>query len=167
MNLDPQRQFAFSWDDPAVTAEAAKTMSGLEFLQAIAGGRLPQPPIGLALNYRLIEAEPGRAVFVLEPHELQYNPIGTVHGGVVATVLDSAMSCAVQSLLPAGVIYTTVEIKVNFVRPVTLASGRLRGIGQALHSGRRLATAEGQLVDAAGKLYGHGTTTCLILDSSQ
>jgi uncharacterized protein (TIGR00369 family) len=164
MNSDSQRQYSFTWQDPLATAEAAKTMSGLEFLQAIAGGRLPQPPIAHALHYRLADAEPGRAVFVLDPHELQYNPIGTVHGGVVATVLDSAMSCAVQSLLPAGVGYTTAEIKINFVRPVTLASGRLQAIGTALHQGRRLATAEGRLVDAAGKLYGHGTTTCLILN---
>ncbi|MGO8949973.1 MAG: PaaI family thioesterase, partial [Ktedonobacterales bacterium] len=111
----------------------------------------------------LLEVDEGRALFVVQPAEYHYNPIGVVHGGLAATLLDSAMSCAIQTTLPAGVGYTTLEIKVNFVRPITLDSGELRCEGKVVHGGSRTATAEGQLLDQAGKLYAHGTTTCIIL----
>jgi uncharacterized protein (TIGR00369 family) len=138
-------------------------MSGLEFLQSIISGELPPPPIADTLGFRLAEAIPGRVVFVAQPAEYHYNPIGVVHGGLAATLLDSCMSCAVLSNLPAGVGYTTLEIKVNYTRPITTETGELRAEGAVVHAGNMTATAQGRLVDQAGKLYAHGTTTCIIL----
>ena len=112
---------------------------------------------------RLAQIEEGEAVFELMPAEQHYNPIGVVHGGIAFTMLDSAMGCSVQSLLPAGKGYTTLEIKANLVRAVTLQTGPIRAIGKIVHMGRQTATAEGRLEDAAGKLYAHATTTCIIL----
>jgi uncharacterized protein (TIGR00369 family) len=105
----------------------------------------------------------GRVVFSAEPAEYHYNPLGTVHGGIAATLLDSAMGCAVQSLLPAGTGYTTLEIKVNYLRPITSATGPVTCEGKIIHLGGRVATAEARLSDATGKLYAHGTTTCILL----
>jgi uncharacterized protein (TIGR00369 family) len=144
-------------------AEAQRHMSGLEFLQSIISGELPIPPIAATLGFRLAQAVAGRVVFVAQPAEYHYNPIGVVHGGLAATLLDSCMSCAIQSTLPAGVVYTTLELKVNFIRPITLGTGELRSEGTVVHAGSMTATAEGRLVDQAGKLYAHGTTTCIIL----
>jgi len=138
-------------------------MSGLELLQAILDGKQPAPPIARTLNYRLTEISTGRAVFTGTPSLDHYNPIGTVHGGYVATLLDSAMGCAVHTTLPAGQGYTTLEFKVNFVRPVLDTTGELRAEGVVIHAGKRTATAESRLLDGAGKLYAHATTTCLIL----
>ncbi len=152
----------YSWQDPVPSANAARQKSGLDFLSEMIGGRLPQPPIAQTLDFRLAEAAEGTAVFEIDCSEFHYNPLGAVHGGVIATLLDSAMSCAVQTLLSAGQGYTTVEIKVNFVRPVLQDSGKLRCVGSVVHGGRRIATAEGKLVDEEGKLYAHGTTTCFI-----
>jgi uncharacterized protein (TIGR00369 family) len=152
-----------TWQDPLIGAQAAPGMSGLVYLQALLAGDLPAPPIARLLNFRLAEVSEGRAAFVCEPAEYHYNPIGMVHGGLISTLLDSAMGCAVQSTLPAGVGYTTAELHINFVRPLTHATGEIRCEAAIIHSGRRLATAEGRVFDRAGKLYGHGTTTCLIL----
>jgi uncharacterized protein (TIGR00369 family) len=138
-------------------------MSGIDFLRAIRDGRLPPPPIAELLGFRLVEVDPGHAVFEVLPGEQHYNPIGVVHGGLAMTLLDSAMGCAVQSHMPAGAGYTTLEAKSNLVRAVTGKSGILRAIGKLIHVGSRVATAEGRLVDAAGKLYAHATTTCLVL----
>lgn len=144
--------------------ESLTHMSGLEFLAAIRDGRLPGPPIGLVLAFRLIEVEHGRAVFEGRPSFEHYNPIGTVHGGYASTLLDSCMACAVQSTLPRGTGYTTLEFKVNLVRAITVDTGVVRAEGKALTVGRRIGTAEGRLVDSAGKLLAHGTTTCLIME---
>ena len=146
-----------------ITARAAREMSGLEFLTAISEGLLPAPPIGHLLGMRPVEVSTGRVVFALEAGEHLYNPIGGVHGGVLSTLLDSAISCAVQSTLGAGTGYTTVELKVNFIRPVTSETGALRCEGTVVHAGRTIATGEGRLTGADGKLYAHGTATCLIL----
>jgi uncharacterized protein (TIGR00369 family) len=159
----PLRSRTITWSDPTTSAEAGRHLSGLEFMRAIIAGELPAPPIAVTLGFAIKEVEVGRVVFVGYPAEYQYNPIGVIHGGLAATLLDSAMSCAVQSMLPAGVGYTTLEIKVNFVRPITTSTGELRCEGTALHLGSRTGTAEGRLIDQAGKLYAHGTTTCLIL----
>jgi len=140
-----------------------RNSSGLEFLQKFALGELPRPPIGALMDFKLLEVGPGRAVFTVEPAEYHYNPIGTVHGGLAATLLDSAMSCAVHSMLPPGVGYTTLEMKVNFVRALTVATGTVRSEGSVIHMGSRTATAEGRIVDLSGKLYAHATTTCLVL----
>lgn len=159
---NPPRARTITWDDPMIGALAAPGLSGLEYMEAIIDGRLPRPPITMLLNFRLAEVSEGRAVFVCEPAEYHYNPIGAVHGGLIATLLDSAMGCAVHTLLPAGVAYTTLELHINFVRPLTKDTGLIRSEANVLHSGRRLATAEGKVFDRAGKLYGHGTTTCMI-----
>jgi uncharacterized protein (TIGR00369 family) len=158
-----RRHITASWSDPAALAEAGRTMSGMEFLQAIREGRLPAPPIAELLGFKLVEVDTGHAVFEVLPGEQHYNPIGVVHGGLAMTLLDSAMGCAVHSHMPAGGGYTTLEAKTNLVRPVTSKTGLLRAIGKVLHLGSRVATAEGRLVDGDGKVYAHATTTCIIL----
>jgi uncharacterized protein (TIGR00369 family) len=149
--------------NPKQLAEAGRSMAGIEFLRAIRDGKLPHPPICALLNYRLVEVEPGHAVFEITPGEQHYNPIGVVHGGIAMTLLDSAMGCAVQTQMPAGGGYTTAEAKTNLVRAITSETGRLRAIGKVLHLGKRVAIAEGRLEDPAGKLYAHATTTCIVL----
>jgi uncharacterized protein (TIGR00369 family) len=148
--------------DPREVAEEGLKLSGMEYIQAIFRGELPAPPISELMGFRGVEAAPGRAVFELEPGPQHYNPIGSVHGGVALTLLDSAMGCAVHTLLEAGVAYTTLEVKTNFVRPITAETGVIRCEGIVIHLGSRIATAEGKLTDSTGKLLAHGTTTCLI-----
>jgi uncharacterized protein (TIGR00369 family) len=158
-----ERSLTVHWEDPRNLGEAARGLSGLEFLQKIVSGELPPPPIAALMNFELVELSEGQAIFAVEPKEYHYNPIGVVHGGLAAILLDSAMGCAVHSTLPAGAGYTTLEIKVNFVRPITADTGRVRAEAKLIHLGGRTATAEGQVIDEAGKLYAHATTTCLIL----
>ena len=146
-------------------AAACRTMSGIDFLRAIRDGRLPPAPMATLLGFSLVEVEPGHAVFECVPGERHYNPIGVVHGGLAMTLLDSAMGCCVQSAMPPGAGYTTLEAKTNLVRAITIATGRLRAIGKLVHAGKRVATAEGRLEDAAGKLYAHASTTCIVLNS--
>ncbi len=146
------------------TLEEIGSCSGLDFLRRIADGTVPQPPIAATLGFRLSEAAPGLAVFTMTPDFRHYNPIGTVHGGMASTLLDSCMSCAVQTHLAKGQGYTTLELKVNLVRPITAATGPIRAEGRSLHVGRRSGTAEGKILDAKGTLLAHGTTTCLIFD---
>lgn len=159
----PERSRLVRWQDPQFTAAKAAQMSGLAFFQAWLNGQIPPPPIGELMNMSLAEVADGRVVFTLPPAEYHFNPIGSVHGGVTATILDSAMACAVHTRLPAGGAYTTLEIKINYLRPITADTGLLTAVGQVIHMGRRMATAEGRLADAAGKLYAHGTTTCMVL----
>ena len=141
-------------------------MTGIEFLRAIRDGRLPPAPMATLLGFRLVEVEPGHVVFEVVPGEQHYNPIGVVHGGLAMTLLDSAMGCAVQTHVAAGSAYTTLEAKTNLVRAITAETGPLRAIGRTLHVGKRMATAEGRLEDASGKLYAHATTTCMLLNGS-
>jgi uncharacterized protein (TIGR00369 family) len=149
--------------DPRKVAEQGLKLSGIEYVQAIFRGELPAPPISDLIGFRGVEAEPGRAVFEMTPGPQHYNPIGSVHGGVALTLLDSAMGCAVHTLLDAGVGYTTLEVKTNFVRAITAETGVIHCEGTVLHLGSRIATAEGRLTDAEGKLLAHGTTTCLVI----
>jgi uncharacterized protein (TIGR00369 family) len=142
--------------------ETMKSVSGLEFLRRISDGRLPTPPIAALLGFRLAEVSEGYARFEMTPEFRHYNPIGVVHGGLAATLLDSCMGCAVQTHLPAGTSYTTLEIKINFVRALTEQTGPIRAEARTLHVGRRAGTAEGKLIDAKGTLFAHGTTTCMI-----
>lgn len=144
--------------------EEMRKRSGLEFLRDIASGVLPLPPIGKTLNFFLLEADEGRAVFQGTPTFEFYNPIGTIHGGWAATLLDSCMACAVQTTLKKGQAYTTAELKLNLVRPLTDQTGPVRAEGKVIHAGRQIATSEGRLFGPDGKLYAHGTTTCMIFD---
>ncbi|MCP9493608.1 MAG: PaaI family thioesterase [Pyrinomonadaceae bacterium MAG19_C2-C3] len=162
MSETRNRTRIINWEEPRSPAELGKDLSGLEFLQKMMAGEVPRPPISLLMNFALTELSEGSAVFTCEPDEYHYNPLGTIHGGLAATVLDSAMACAVHSTLPAGVAYTTLEIKINYVRPMTVRTGVVRGEARVIHTGGRVATAEGKVVDANGKLYAHGTTTCMI-----
>jgi uncharacterized protein (TIGR00369 family) len=145
--------------------KTATAMSGLEFLHAMRGGRFPAPPIAEVLNFLPVEAEHGRAVFEGIPSDRFRNPLGTVHGGWMSTMLDSALGCAVHSTLKAGQGFTTVDLAVSFVRAVHQSTGRMRCEAKVIHAGGRIATAEGRLVDAEGKLYAHGTTTCLVMSA--
>jgi uncharacterized protein (TIGR00369 family) len=144
--------------------DEVKSYSGLEFLRRIADGSVPQPPITATLGFRLAEVAPGFALFTMTPEFRHYNPIGAVHGGVASTLLDSCMSCAVQTRLEKGWGYTTLELKVNLVRPITEKTGAIRAEGRSLHVGRRSGTAEGKILDAKGTLLAHGTTTCLVFE---
>ena len=163
----PARTRTVTWEDPLVSARAGASLSGIDYLRAIAQGKLPPPPIALLLGFDIEEVEEGRVVFTAETGEHQYNPIGVVHGGVAATLLDSAMGCAVHSRLPRGRGYTTLEIKVNLVRPLTKDTGLVRAEGRVLHRGRTVATADGEIKDASGKLYAHATTTCMIFPANK
>jgi uncharacterized protein (TIGR00369 family) len=159
---DTARTRTVTWADPAVHAWRATSGPGLEILQRVVAGEMPHAPMADLLGYRLIEVAEGLAVFTCTPAEYHYNPAGHVHGGFAATLLDSAMGCAVYTTIDTGSTYTTVEIKVNYLRPVTVATGPVRAVGTLLHRGRKTAMAEGRLEDAAGKLLAHATTTCLI-----
>ncbi len=139
-------------------------LSGLQFMQGMLAGSQPYPHIAETLDFALVEAEFGKAVFQGTPQLKHYNPIGSLHGGWYATLLDSALGSAVQTTLPVGRAYTTVELSVNLVRGATQKTGPLRAIGTVIHSGRQLATAEARIVGPDGKLYAHGTTTCLVFD---
>jgi uncharacterized protein (TIGR00369 family) len=157
-----ERTRTVTWGNPLVSAEAAKTMSGQDYLQAIMDGKLPPAPISRTLGYTLIEVGEGRSVFECEPAEYHYNPIGVVHGGLAATLLDSALGVAVHSALRIGSAYTTIELHINYVRPLTMTTGRVRAEGEVIHVGRSMATAQGRIVDQTGKLYAHATATCMI-----
>ncbi|HWX00230.1 PaaI family thioesterase [Collimonas sp.] len=149
--------------DPGVASlEQLKQYSGVEFLQRILAGELPIPPIAQTLDFNLLEAEPGRVIFQGTPGMQHYNPIGSVHGGYFCTLLDSALGCAVQSVLPKGSGYTTLELKVNLIRALTDKTGPVRAIGKVIQVGGRVGVAEANIVDVDGKIYAHATTTCLV-----
>jgi uncharacterized protein (TIGR00369 family) len=157
------RELTVSWQDPTALASRAQESSGVDFLRAIVAGELPKAPIQELLGFSLDEAEEGRVVFSLQPGEQHYNPIGSVHGGVAATLLDSAMGAAVHSTLPQGSGYATLEVKFNLVRAITAETGRVVAEGNVIHAGKTVATVEASLRSAAdGKLLAHGTSTCLI-----
>jgi uncharacterized protein (TIGR00369 family) len=139
-------------------------LSGLEQMRAMLRGELPYPPIARTLDFMLVEVDEGRAVFQGTPGEAHLNPMGTVHGGWYATLLDSALGCAVQTALPAGRAYTTAELSVNLVRAIGAKAPRVRAEGKVVHCGRQLATAEARLYGPDGTLYAHGTTTCLVFE---
>ena len=156
------RRRSYGWEDPAVSAATARERDGISFLREIVAGKIPPPPIAATLGFGLVSVEPGRAVFDIVPAEYHYNPIGSVHGGVYATLCDSACGCAVHSMLPAGAYYTSMDLSTRFIRPVTTGSGRLLCEGTVTHLGSRTALAEARLTDADGRLYAHATSSCLI-----
>ena len=145
-----------------VSTDVVKTMSGLDFLRAIMRGEYPLPPICRVLDFRPAEMDVGVAVFEGVPSGEFYNPLGSVHGGYAATLLDSAMGCAVHTTLRPGVGYTTLEFKINFLRPLSDKTGKVRAEARVLHTGTTIGTAEGKLIDSRGKTFAHATTTCLI-----
>jgi uncharacterized protein (TIGR00369 family) len=161
------RERTFTWSDPVATAAAAAGRSGAEFLAAMVAGEIPPPPLMQALDFGRWAFGEGTASFGITPQEFHYNPIGMVHGGVFATLLDSACGCAVHTLLPAGVFYTSLDLSVKFLRPVTIATGPITASGSVVHLGRRTALAEGRITDTAGKVYVTATSSCLILRPDQ
>ncbi|MGB3865803.1 MAG: PaaI family thioesterase [Xanthobacteraceae bacterium] len=142
--------------------EVLASMSGLAFLQKMFSGELPHATMMAQVGLTGGSAEEGFVVFRAVPGPQHYNPIGTVHGGLAATLLDSAMGCAVQSMLPAGTVYTSLEFKISLIRAITRDTGEVSAEGRALTVGRRVGTAEGRLIDRNGRLLAHGTTTCLV-----
>jgi len=157
------RSLTVTWQDPHAAFATGKALSGIDYMNEMIAGRIAPPPIMNLMGFRLTKVGEGLAVFECEPGEQHYNPIGVVHGGLAMTLLDSAMGCCVHTRLPANVGYTTLEAKVNMVRAITGKTGVVRATGRVIHLGGKTATAEGRLEDAAGKLYAHGTTTCIIL----
>jgi len=151
-------------DADTAPQEQIAARTGMQMFEAIFAGEFPPAPIGDTLDFVPIRMEPGAAVFQGRPQRRHYNPLGTVHGGWFATLLDSAVGCAVHSTLPAGKGYTTLELKVNMVRPLNDRVPLVRAEGKVIHAGRQVATAEGRIVGPDGKLYAHATTTCLIFD---
>ncbi|MEI9803993.1 MAG: PaaI family thioesterase [Pseudolabrys sp.] len=145
-----------------VTPDTLKSYDGLDFLKAVIDGTLPQPPICEIMGFHLTEADKGRAVFTGLPEARHYNPIGSVHGGFAATLLDSCLGCAIFSTLLKGDAWTTLELKLNYVRGMTKDTGPVRAEGRIIHRGRTVATSEGDIKDSSGKLYAHATTTCMI-----
>lgn len=158
------RQRTVSWHDPMIGAGAAMSMTGLDYLRAMADGVLPPPPISQLMRMDLVAVEDGRVEFTCEPDESAYNPIGVVHGGLVCTLLDSVAGCALHSTLPAGRGYTSVEIKVSYLRAVTAHSGTLTAVGTVVKGGSRVGFTEGVVTDAAGKVVATATSTLLVFD---
>ncbi|MFB9177353.1 PaaI family thioesterase [Dactylosporangium sucinum] len=158
------RSRTFEWSDPMLNAAELGRRSGLELLQAMGRGELAAPPIMHLLGSGRLEAEHGRVVVTLEPQEYHYNPLGSVHGGVLATLLDTAAACAVHSTLPAGVGYTSLDLTTKFLRPAAIASGLLTCEGTVISKGRRTALAQSQITDARGSLVAHATSTCMLFD---
>ena len=156
------RSRTVTWYDPMVTAGRAASMSGLDFMQAVMAGEVPGPPIGALMGFTGGSAESGSVTFLCTPDESVYNPIGVVHGGLVCTLLDSALGCAVHTTLPAGTAYTSLELKVSYLRPVTRDSGELVTVGTVTKPGRRAAFAEGTVHDGAGRLVATASSTLLV-----
>jgi uncharacterized protein (TIGR00369 family) len=164
---DPtKRIYTITWEDPERSSRQAGSISGIDYLRAVRDGRIQPPPIAKLIGYQIVDIENGRAVFKLKPAEYHYNPFATVHGGIASTILDTAMTAAVLSTLPAGQGCSTLEIKVNFIRPITGQTGELHCQAKTIHVGSRIATAEGKLKDKRGKLYAHAVSTCMIFLSS-
>ena len=160
-----ERARTYSWDDPFAVLKHASELTGLEVMQKMVAGELPQPPIAHTLGFRLVEVDHGHAVFQGAPAEFHYNPIGTVHAGLAATLLDSAMGCALVTTLPPATRWTTLELKANFTRAMTVETGLVRCIGSIVHPGRRVATTEARIEDAEERLLAHGSSTILMLDA--
>ena len=158
-----ERTRTYGWDDPLALRDAMAGRSGLELMQAMATGEIPPPPIAQTLDFRLVEAERGKAVFECEPAEFHYNPIGIVHAGLAMTLMDSAMGLAFVTTLDEPLAWTTLEVKCNFTRALTAGMGTVRCTGSVIHPGRRVTTTEARVEDAEGRLCAHGTSTILVL----
>ena len=157
-----KRTLTISWGDPKISERDATAITGLDYLKGIKDGTISPPPVARLVGYRISDVDKGRAVFELEPAEYHYNPFSTVHGGIVATLLDTTMTAAVLSTLPMGQACSTLEIKVNYIRPVTRKTGMITCSSETIHVGSRIATASGKVFDAEKKLIAHGMSTCAI-----
>jgi uncharacterized protein (TIGR00369 family) len=160
----PQRSRTVTWHEPGPSTAKGMTMAGIDYLRAMADSELPQPPIAGVLRFDIVVADPGRVVFSCQPDESVYNPIGAVHGGLLCTLLDSVTGCAIHSTLPKGKGYTTVEIKVNYLKAVRLSSGLLTATGTVVKAGSRVGFAEGVITDAGGAVVATATSTLLVFD---
>lgn len=158
------RQRTYTWEDPQVFSDAATDLSGLEFLQKIGSGELPLVPAGATTNILPVAVGEGWAEFEMQPEEWHYNPIGSVHGGMLAGLLDSALGCAVHTKLAAGTVYTSLDLNIKFTRAANLDSGLLHCRAEVVTIGRRTATAEGRIVDSHGRVVAHAITTCLLIN---
>jgi uncharacterized protein (TIGR00369 family) len=156
------RSLTVSWDDPQAMHDAGAKLSGIDYMHALMAGRIPPPPIMRLLDFRFAKVEDGLVAFECEPGEQHYNTIGVVHAGLALTLLDSAMGCCVHTRLPPDKSYTTLEVKVNLVRSITAQTGTIRATARVIHFGAKTATAEARLEDAKGKLYAHGSSTCIV-----
>lgn len=163
--ISANRQLTVTWEDISPNLESAGQLSGLDYMRGILNGTMIPPPIALLLNFRLAEVEEGYAVFKGFPGEQHFNPMGTVHGGLSAFLIDSATGCAVHTILPAGRLYSTAQLNLNMTRTIMPNVGELICEGRVIHRGSRMATAEASVKDADGKLYAHGTATCFIFDA--
>ncbi len=156
------RERTIRWEDPTEARKATVALTGREWLEGIRDGTIALPPAAAMLDLRIEDVEDGRVVFSMPPSEMQYNPAGTVHGGVLTTLADTAMTTAIISQLPAGSWAPTIELKINFIRPVTEQTGRILAAGRAIHVGHGVAVAEADITDDAGRLYAHATSTCAV-----
>jgi uncharacterized protein (TIGR00369 family) len=157
------RNKSFEWVDPLATAEQVVGMSGLEYMHAVRDGTAPWPPMGVLMNFENVDAERGRVVITCTPGEEHYNPLGIIHGGLLCTLLDTVIGCATHTTLEQGTGYTSIELKVSYLRPVTLDTGRLTGTGIVTKDGRRVVFAEGTVTDAEGNLVATASSSLLVL----
>ena len=160
----PVRSRIVTWEDPLATAAAGRGAEGVDFLQSMVDGEVPGPPIASLLGMSLMSVSPGQAVFTVLPDESMYNPIGAVHGGIVCTLLDTAQGCALHTTLPAAKRYTTLEIKVSYLKAVRPSSGLLTATGRVVRAGSRVGFTEGEVVDASGAVVATATSTLLVFD---
>ncbi len=165
-DFQSERSKHVTWDDPSAARRQARKMSGSEFFKAMRRGEIPEPPFGKLLGMDLFDIGEGTFTMTLQPQECHYNPMGCVHGGILATILDSVMSASVHTALPAGKGYMTLEIKVSFLKPVFEHTGEVMAEGKVISCGSQVATAEGRLTDVNGTIYATGSTTCLVYDLS-
>ena len=149
---------------PSGLFEIRRQLSGLDFFKKMIAGELPPPPLVVLLGLKLAEAEPGRVTFTGVAREEFYNGMGVAHGGFAATLLDSALGCAINTMMPAGRVFTTIDLQIHYTRALRKEAGELRCTATVVHVGSRTATSEGRIVDAAGKVYAHGTTTCILVE---
>ncbi|MNK01819.1 hypothetical protein D3C87_196270 [compost metagenome] len=166
METIKQRERKYSWENPLEGVELSKTLSGFDYLSAIKKGEAPASPLLHTLDFSLGDLEEGKVSFYFEPQEFHYNPNGSVHGGVITAILDSAMGCTLHSLLPKGTVYTTLELKVNFLKMVRTQSSVLTATGKVIHLGNSTALVEAELTDAEGKKYAHAVSTCMLLKNT-
>ncbi len=150
------------WQDPKINTRDIANTSGLDYLKSIKNGKIAPPPVAMLIGYKISKVENGYVAYEFNPKEYHYNPFSSVHGGIISTLLDTAMTASVLSALKKGINCSTIEIKVNFVRPVTSDCGTLKCEAQPLHVGKSIATVQGKLKDQDGKLFAHGVSTCSI-----